>query len=171
MAHFYALGAVMSGNITLADNLDNYNGAMVYELRELISNILATGLIACDDIQKSPWKTLSKFPDGTNGTIFESTFPSEPSHMYHEVSKPHFPSSYGRSRTKNNDLDMLTHGGSLGAEPLRSDLKLAKLRFGPLQNSGLIMEGRQSGIGKEVPHAAFGFEKSVGRLQKGSLYV
>jgi hypothetical protein len=69
------------------------------------------------------------------------------------------------------DLDSLIYGGPLGAEPLHTDLKNAKLRFGPLEGSGQGLEGRLFGNGKEIPHVAFGFEKRVGRLRKWSLYI
>ncbi|KAF2195674.1 hypothetical protein K469DRAFT_744184 [Zopfia rhizophila CBS 207.26] len=74
--------------------------------------------------------------------------------------------------TRNPELDALTRGASLGAEPLPKEIQMVKLRFGPLLNTyDAEGEGEQQDIGSEnVPHIAFGFEKSVGRLQKGALY-
>ena len=65
------------------------------------------------------------------------------------------------SHNQNIDLDSLTYGGSLGAEPLHTDLKKAKLRSGPLEGSGQGLKGRIFGNGKEVPHVKFRFKKGV----------
>lgn len=71
--------------------------------------------------------------------------------------------------TRNQQLDMLTRGASLGAEPLNKDISEAKLRFGPLLSSSEIDQGQSRQV--DVPHIAFGYEKGIGSLRKRGAYV
>jgi len=75
--------------------------------------------------------------------------------------------------TRNPDLDSLTRGASLGAEPLPKDIKKVKLRFGPLLRTHKVEEigEKQGKESEEAQHIAFGFEKTVGTLRKGASYV
>ena len=76
--------------------------------------------------------------------------------------------------TRNPELDLLTHGSSLGALPPKADFEDAKLRFGPLLNNtkGASDEGpRDERQNSSVPHLAFGVPERVGNVEKGAAYV
>jgi hypothetical protein len=211
------------------------------------TQMLSTGLIACDDIQASPWVNLSGdgSPDlQTNVSwrqMFQNTFPSEPwmcrnqtflraiedlannitisylsspdltntnttfrtittsnTNNYYQYRPLYLALPYGigllcvsivatiglysihlngvshsmnfssiLATTRNPDLDVLTHGASLGAEPLKTDISKVKLRFGPLIGS----KNGERLNDEEGLHVAFGRENNVGSLRKGRNYV
>jgi hypothetical protein len=82
LSHFYAIGSLLSGNITLADTFvfDQYNNEQY--ATDVTTSILTTGLTACDDIANSPFKNfVASGPEaGGNDTTaaFINTFPSSP---------------------------------------------------------------------------------------------
>jgi hypothetical protein len=73
--------------------------------------------------------------------------------------------------TRNPDLDLLTQGASLGAEPLEKRIDKIKLKFGPLVESSRDEVKSKTGKTKGTPHIAFGFEDTVGILERGASYT
>jgi hypothetical protein len=80
LSHFYAIGSLLSGDITLADTFvfDQYNNEQYRT--NVTTSILTTGLTACDDIANSPFKNFTDSGAGGNdtATAFTNTFPSLP---------------------------------------------------------------------------------------------
>lgn len=68
--------------------------------------------------------------------------------------------------TRNADLDS-PHVSSLGALPLKRDIKKTRLKFGPL----LDRSERKVRGPPNTPHIAFGLEKDVGQLITGEPYT
>ncbi|KAE8448032.1 hypothetical protein EG329_009955 [Mollisiaceae sp. DMI_Dod_QoI] len=254
-AHYLALSALLGGNLTLSSEyIEDVGAEASYEDQWMIdtdnTQMISTGLIACDDIQASPWVNLSGSgnpdnwptdPSVTWHQLFLNTFPSEPwmcrnqtflraiedlannitisylsspeltntnttfktittsnTKNYYQYRPLYLALPYGvgflcvfivaltglysihlngvshsmnfssiLATTRNPDLDVLTRGASLGAEPLKTDISKVKLRFGPLLGS---KEGEQGDDGEKL-HVAFGRENSVGTLKKGRLYI
>ncbi|TGO51653.1 hypothetical protein BOTNAR_0349g00110 [Botryotinia narcissicola] len=73
--HMYALGAILGGNITLRDvtlgssQNEQYNGYGT-------TNILGTGLMACEEIASTPFKNESSYLIGNPSSTFTNTFSS-----------------------------------------------------------------------------------------------
>lgn len=73
--HIYALGAILGGNITLRDvtlgssQNEQYSGYGT-------TNILGTGLMACEEIASTPFKNESSFLIGNPSSTFTNTFSS-----------------------------------------------------------------------------------------------
>jgi hypothetical protein len=275
LSHLFAMGSILQGNITLleASYYNTYDTTAAsenpkstfpespyrWEFGNGSTNILASGLIACDEIYNSPFKNLESRADPSEiyGSIpisgavaYNNTFPAEPGMCRNgtllraiedlannvtismlsssslasldEVPRKITTSntinvyqydplylllSYGigllytflavvvglcslhfngvshsvsfssiLATTRNLDLDSLTHGSSLGALPLKKDIKKAKLKFGPLLDRSEMQiehagkESRLSGV-QNPPHIAFGLEASVGQLMKGEIYI
>ncbi|KUJ11656.1 uncharacterized protein LY89DRAFT_594462 [Mollisia scopiformis] len=257
-AHYLALSALLMGNLTLSYLFIMDPGPTAsYKDQWMINSgdtqMLSTGLIACNDIQASPWVNLSNKGDGSPDTwpnygalvswrqMFQNTFPSEPwmcrnqtflraiedlannitisylsspeltntnttfktittsnSSNYYQYRPLYLALPYGigllcvsivatiglysihlngvthsmnfssiLATTRNPDLDVLTRGASLGAEPLKTDISKVKLRFGPLLDS---KEGER-GDDDEGIHVGFGRANKVGTLRKGKSYI
>lgn len=236
-AHYLALSALLVGNLTLdSESIKRDAASDRWVIDTASTQILSTGLVACDDIQASPWVNLSAqgrpdgFPD-SDGTViswrqvFRNTFPSEPWMCRNQtflraiedlannitisyLSSPELTNSnttfktimtsntvnyyqyrplylalpYGigllcvsivaitglysihvngvshsmnfssiLATTRNPNLDVLTRGASLGAEPLKTDISKVKLRFGPLLDS----KSGERGNNEEGLHVGF----------------
>ncbi|KAF7922304.1 uncharacterized protein EAE97_011046 [Botrytis byssoidea] len=73
--HMYALGAILGGNITLRDvtlgssQNEQYSGYGT-------TNILGTGLMACEEIASTPFKNESSYLIGNPSSTFTNTFSS-----------------------------------------------------------------------------------------------
>ncbi|KAF7901546.1 hypothetical protein EAE99_012238 [Botrytis elliptica] len=73
--HVYALGAILGGNITLRDftlggsQNEQYSGYGT-------TNILGTGLMACEEIASTPFKNESSYLIGNPSSTFTNTFTS-----------------------------------------------------------------------------------------------
>jgi len=68
---------------------------------------------------------------------------------------------------RNQDLDSLFRGHSLGAAPLDRKLWKVRLRFGTISIDG--MEGASKILRKRtVRHVTFGLEHTVSKLKKGN---
>ncbi|PMD39349.1 hypothetical protein L207DRAFT_491356 [Hyaloscypha variabilis F] len=258
LSHLFAMGNILQGNITLLEATFP-ESPYRWEFGNGSTNILASGLIACDEIYNSPFKNLESRADlseiygsiSISGAVaYNNTFPAEPGMCRNgtllraiedlannvtismlsssslasldEVPRKITTSntinvyqydplylllSYGigllytflavvvglcslhfngashsisfssiLATTRNLDLDSLTHGSSLGALPLKKDIKKAKLKFGPLLDRSEMQiehagkENRLSGV-QNPPHIAFGLEASVGQLIKGEIYI
>jgi hypothetical protein len=98
-SHVYAMGSILQGNITILEsfyeNTDTLNLSHTftppgyrYMFANATTNVLASGLIACDEIFNTPFKRLhsnidpEKLP-GNNSTeedlfVFNNTFPTSP---------------------------------------------------------------------------------------------
>lgn len=249
VSHYYALAALLSGNLTISDRTggigdESSDPPRHYLLQDVNTrtNVLTTGLMACDDITRSPFRNLRSdvvLPNDQVGT-FDRTFPTETwmcrnktlalaiEDLANNITISYLGSpdltnsnttfrnittsdtvnvyeyhpfflvlSYGIglffaaiaaligifsvyangvshsssfsaiiATTRNSDLDSLTQGLSLGAEPLQTHIMEAKLRF-----SSLL--GRETSYTTEqdsVPRLGFGLEEKVGRLRKGQAY-
>jgi hypothetical protein len=254
-SHFYALAGLLIGNVSLSGTVFSEDGdipmfssADNYLKNDSTSNLLATGLIACDEIQKNPFRDFSIPSLGNQSETFSDTFPAETwmcrnnslvqaiedlsnnitisflsspdladntvlrnittsntinVYEYHQL---YLLLSYGTgllfasvtaaigfyslyvngvshstsfsaiiATTRNSDLDSLTKGASLGAEPMKMGVDKTRLRFGPLINTNDGEDSRRkaesNGAFQVAPHIAFGFEETVGYLQKGAPYV
>jgi hypothetical protein len=76
--HVYALGGVLSGNITLTNGI-NENDASDPQYKDYgTTSVLTTGLMACDEIANSPFKDVSSIITNNPVQTFTNTFPSEP---------------------------------------------------------------------------------------------
>jgi hypothetical protein len=66
LSHYYALGGLLLGNVSLSGTIYSEDGALpiyssedTYLTRATTTNLLSSGLIACDEIQSSPFRDLS----------------------------------------------------------------------------------------------------------------
>jgi hypothetical protein len=255
LSHYYALGALLIGNISLSGTVVSENGVNpIYSgddntpTNDATTDLLATGLVACDEIQNSPFISLSVSSKLGNQTqAFIDTFPTEvwmcrngslvqaiedlsnnitisflssPDltnddtllrnittsntvnvYQYHPL---YLLLSYGigllfasfaavvglyslyingtshatsfsaiMATTRNSDLDSLTRGSSLGAEPLNTRIGKAKLRFGPLLKIDDAIDLKRKVNGRPVvaKHTGFGFEGTVGYIERGAWYT
>ncbi|KAF7853649.1 hypothetical protein EAF04_010640 [Stromatinia cepivora] len=74
--HMYALGAILGGNITLQDTtLTNSQNVEQYS-RYGATNILGTGLMACEEIANTPFKNESSYLIRDPSSTFSNTFTS-----------------------------------------------------------------------------------------------
>jgi hypothetical protein len=78
LPHVYALGGVLSGNITLTNRIQNNDAGEPQYSDYGATGVLSTGLIACDEIVNSPFKNLSSIITTDPVQTFTNTFPSEP---------------------------------------------------------------------------------------------
>jgi hypothetical protein len=78
LPHIYALGGVLSGNITLTDSVRNNEDSVREYAGYGATSVLATGLMACDEISNSPFKNLSSLVVQDPVETFTNTFPSQP---------------------------------------------------------------------------------------------
>jgi hypothetical protein len=78
LPHVYALGGVLSGNITLTNDVDANDASDPQYQDYGITSILNTGLMACDEIANSPFKDVSSVVTSDPVQTFTNTFPSEP---------------------------------------------------------------------------------------------
>lgn len=68
--------------------------------------------------------------------------------------------------TRNEELDELSQGHSLGATPLDENVAGVKLRFGEL----LQHRQRETGMSGSAAHVGFGTEQNVSAMRKGGKY-
>ncbi|CAD6446802.1 0a3e53ad-cc74-4819-a71a-6b31110dcbe1 [Sclerotinia trifoliorum] len=74
--HMYALGAILGGNITLQDiTLTNDQNVREYS-RYGATNVLGTGLMACEEIANTPFKNESSYLIHDPSATFSNTFTS-----------------------------------------------------------------------------------------------
>jgi hypothetical protein len=245
------LSTLLIGNLSLSNEIDFLNteglgGTNVnphWITYAANTNMQSTGLLACADIQQSPFVHLSADGFETSSEIFTNTFPTESwmcrnqsflraiedlannitisflsspnltdtnttfrttktsnTQNYYQYRPFYLLLPYGLAllfssivagiglrsismngvshsmgfsaiiaTTRNRDLDALTRGASLGAEPLKTDISKAKLRLGPLLSSKGTMQNSKE-LGEEA-HLAFGYEDGVGRIKKGARYT
>lgn len=81
LAHLYALGALLSGNIKLDDAVHGDASSREHWLTEESSSVVFTGLVACDEIANSAWRNVTTLIQPTIAgaqSTFDNTFPSQP---------------------------------------------------------------------------------------------
>ncbi|KAF7907531.1 uncharacterized protein EAF01_005117 [Botrytis porri] len=71
--------------------------------------------------------------------------------------------------TRNADLDALTSGASLDADPLAKNIKQTKLKFGPVLGKEGMCQSSVPGCG--VSHIASGLEGTIRDLKKRGQYL
>jgi hypothetical protein len=267
--YFIALSDLLIGNLTLGNNIARFlinneePGEVAWYLYNSTLKIQSTGLLACDDIQNSPWvdhpadyvsafttpspnviaigtevysevfrnifstepwmcrnRTLLRdikdlannitisllgSPDMTNNNTVFKTIESSNTQNYYLYGPLYLLLPYGIAlplaaiaasfglysihlngvshsmnfsaivvTTRNTDLDLLTRGASLGAEPFKTDINKVKLRFGPLLTSnskGILDKTSWKEQQDGGTHIAFGFEDHVGVLKRGGKYI
>ena len=79
--HFQALGSLLLGNLTILDDLSSLTAMFVgFTGGEADTNILTTGLMACEEIANSPFKDLpfQSAPSVNATSIFVTAFLSQP---------------------------------------------------------------------------------------------
>ncbi|KAB8304071.1 hypothetical protein EYC80_005413 [Monilinia laxa] len=250
--HMYALGAILGGNITIqGTTLTNSQLTEQYSGYGT-TNILGTGLMACDEIANTPFKNESSYLVHNASATFTNTFTSttqpwlcrnrtlargiedlannitisylsspdltsdgDPQNIVTSNTNNYYVYhplwlllSYGlallfsalavaigvyaiRSNgvvhsnsfsaivatTRNTELDGYMGRSSLGAEPLQSNDRDRRLKFGPVINQATTEDsssggenGSQCETDEKIPHIAFGLEENIGQLRKGELY-
>lgn len=79
--HFQALGSLLLGNLTILDDFTSLTAMVLgFTSGEADTNILTTGLIACEEIANSPFKDLPfhSAPSENVSSIFMTAFLSQP---------------------------------------------------------------------------------------------
>ncbi|KUJ07565.1 uncharacterized protein LY89DRAFT_742794 [Mollisia scopiformis] len=79
LPHLYAIGTILAGNVSLDNVVDSDQYGNQEYAATIDSNMMTTGLTACDDIVNSPFKSLAESNASPNSTVvFMNTFPSTP---------------------------------------------------------------------------------------------
>jgi hypothetical protein len=78
LPHVYDLGGLLSGNITLTNDIDANDASDPQYQDYEITSVLNTGLMACDEIANSPFKGVSSIITANPVQTFTNTFPSKP---------------------------------------------------------------------------------------------
>jgi hypothetical protein len=76
LPHIYSLGGILGGNITLRDNIHDNSESVQQYVGYGDSNILGTGLMACDEIANSPFKYEKSSLIRNVSATFTNTFSS-----------------------------------------------------------------------------------------------
>jgi len=79
-AHLYAMGALLSGTISLVDSTRADDASNPRWVTSGSSNLIFTGLLACNEIANSPWKNVTSLVISDRASAakaYENTFPAQ----------------------------------------------------------------------------------------------